>query len=223
MRHIPTKLMTAWNFVKFKLFPTQASALDATSYWESRYRAGGNSGAGSWEKAARYKADIVNHVIKTHNVASVIEFGCGDGNQLSLYQIPSYTGFDVSQAAIDRCSKIFHEDSGKNFFLAEKYADQKASASISIDVIYHIIDDYQFDLYMKNLFNSSTSLVLIYSTNTDLQGAVQAPHVRHRKFSDWIASNAPEWKESEIASTHKDFRNKTSQHDARFFLYLKAN
>src|SRR5215207_6091130 len=53
-------------------------------YWITRYATGGNSGAGSYNKLAEYKAEVLNDFVKRHNVESVIEYGCGDGNQLKL-------------------------------------------------------------------------------------------------------------------------------------------
>ncbi|GAJ08100.1 unnamed protein product, partial [marine sediment metagenome] len=51
-------------------------------YWESRYAGGGTSGAGSYGKPAEFKAQVLNSFVKDNGISSVIEFGCGDGNQL---------------------------------------------------------------------------------------------------------------------------------------------
>lgn len=45
----------------------------------------------------------------------MIEFGCGDGNQLSLLQVPGYTGVDVSRSAVEKCRSKFKDDSTKKF------------------------------------------------------------------------------------------------------------
>ncbi|MHA1216477.1 MAG: hypothetical protein ACTSPX_04045, partial [Candidatus Thorarchaeota archaeon] len=60
-------------------------------------------------------------------------------------------------------------------------------------VIYHLIEDAVFDLYMRRVFGSATRFVVIYSTNTHEQTPTQAPHVRHRRFTDWIADNCRQW------------------------------
>ena len=72
-------------------------------YWESRYRSGGNSGPGSFGELAGFKADVLNAFICSEGIKSVIEFGCGDGHQLSLARYPRYLGIDVSRFAIARC------------------------------------------------------------------------------------------------------------------------
>src|SRR5262249_52775171 len=61
-------------------------------YWDSRYRRGGNSGAGSYGRLAEFKAEAVNRFVRENHILSVVEFGCGDGAQLELAQYPRYTG-----------------------------------------------------------------------------------------------------------------------------------
>ena len=73
-------------------------------YWERRYARGGDSGAGSYGRLAIFKAEFVNSFVRDHGIRSVIEFGCGDGNQLSLAEYPSYFGLDVSRSAVEACA-----------------------------------------------------------------------------------------------------------------------
>ena len=58
-------------------------------YWERRYRLGMTSGPGSAGKLASFKADVLNEFVRDNGVQSVIEFGCGDGTQLTLAKYPS--------------------------------------------------------------------------------------------------------------------------------------
>src|SRR3989339_1402077 len=67
------------------------------SFWEARYRSGGDSGLGSFGRLAQFKADVLNDFVRQAGIASIIEFGCGDGNQLRLAAYPSYVGLDVSR------------------------------------------------------------------------------------------------------------------------------
>src|SRR5438874_1182973 len=120
----------------------------SASYWEQRYRSGGDSGAGSYGRLADFKAEILNRFVASHGVESVIEFGCGDGNQLSLARYPNYIGLDVSASAIQMCKKRFVEDSSKSFFLyhPDCFVDRQgifaSDLSMSIDVIYHLVEDH---------------------------------------------------------------------------------
>ena len=84
------------------------------NYWESRYRDGGTSGSGSFGRLAEFKANVINSFVQNNNIGSVIEFGCGDGNQLSLASYPSYIGLDTSHKAIELCKKRFKEDKSKS-------------------------------------------------------------------------------------------------------------
>lgn len=86
-------------------------------YWEERYASGRNSGAGSYKKLAEFKAEIVNSFVTRHNVTSVIEFGCGDGNQLELANYHRYLGLDVSETVISLCKQRFSSDTSKTFKL----------------------------------------------------------------------------------------------------------
>ncbi|MEX2404364.1 MAG: hypothetical protein WD625_09520, partial [Balneolales bacterium] len=83
-----------------ELFSSFPGSVD---YWERRYNLGGSSGVGSYGELAELKASIINRVIQRGNSKSIIEYGCGDGNQLTLINCPSYIGFDVSEKAITHC------------------------------------------------------------------------------------------------------------------------
>src|SRR6185295_15810324 len=96
----------------------------SAAYWEERYRKGGNSGAGSYAHFAEFKAEVLNAFVAEKSVASVIEFGCGDGNQLSLAKYPRYLGVDVSAAAVAKCRAMFTGDKTKTFATTADYAGQ---------------------------------------------------------------------------------------------------
>jgi hypothetical protein len=165
-------------------------------YWEDRYSAGGDSGRGSYGELAKYKAEVLNRFVTSNHIQSVIEFGCGDGNQLSLATYPNYIGLDVSATAIRTCISAYKNDLSKSFFIYDSMACQDhhhiyhADTALSLDVIYHLIEDDVFHLYMKQLFSSAKRFVVIYAW--DVAGADKV-HVKHRKFSDWIKTHQPSW------------------------------
>jgi hypothetical protein len=88
-------------------------AFDSAAHWEARYAKGGNSGGGSYGHLARYKAAWLNLFVSGHNVKSLIEFGCGDGNNLMFYKVEHYTGFDVSRTILESTAKLFKDDVAK--------------------------------------------------------------------------------------------------------------
>ena len=154
-------------------------------YWENRYKNQGNSGSGSFNNLAQFKARVINNFVNKNNINTVIEWGCGDCNQLSLANYKNYIGYDVSQTAIDICKNKFSNDSSKTFiYMNDDYdKSKKADLALSLDVIYHLLEDNVFDVYMQNLFNSSNKYVCIYSSNID---AGWGFHIKNRKFTDWI-------------------------------------
>lgn len=162
---------------------------NSKNYWEDRYSKGGNSGAGSYDAKALYKAKVLNKIIENNNIENLIEFGCGDGNNLQYYNIPYYTGFDVSETAIKMCIEKYENDLFKSFIYYKpvlfKSGGLKADITISFEVIFHLIEDDVFNNYINNLFNSSSKYVLICSSN-DSNRKDGASHVKHRKFTDSV-------------------------------------
>lgn len=162
-------------------------------YWEDRYKSGGNSGAGSYNRLAKFKAEIINQFVSENKINSVIEWGCGDGNQLLLSNYNEYIGYDVSKEAIDICYRKYEGDKTKKFiWCGEKnfVNEFKADLTLSLDVIYHLVEDEVYRIYMDRLFYSSLKYVCIYSCDFDNNFA---NHVRCRNFTDYIRTNYKKW------------------------------
>jgi SAM-dependent methyltransferase len=175
---------------------------DSAHFWEGSYAQGGTSGHGSYGALAEDKSRYLNDLVREQAVRSVIEFGCGDGNQLSLADYPSYIGLDVSPTAIGLCQRRFSADPTKSFFLYDGacFTDQAgiftAELALSLDVIYHLTENAVFEAYLTHLFAAARRLVVIYSTNMELGGT--APHVRHRRFTPWVEANRPDWSLADV-------------------------
>lgn len=167
-------------------------------YWERRYANGGHSGKGSYGEFAEFKAEILNKFLLNNQINSVIEFGCGDGNQLSLVKYPRYIGVDVSQNALNRCRARFSGDSTKTFLLSSEYKGQTAECALSLDVLFHLVEDEIFADYMRILFSSGSRFVIIYSSNVmphelELRNSQMRKHVRHRYITGYVEEHYPEW------------------------------
>ena len=163
------------------------------AYWRARYEQGGNSGVGSYGVFAEFKAEVLNGFVAERGIATVIEFGSGDGNQLSLATYPRYAGYDVSDAAIAACRARFASDPTRTFAPMSAYAGETAELALSLDVIYHLVEDAVFERYMRTLFAAATKHVAIYASDTD-EDRGDGAHVRHRTFTAWIARELPGWK-----------------------------
>ncbi len=167
---------------------------DSVAYWRRRYAGGGNSGSGSYGKLAEFKAESFNRFVKEHEVSSCIEYGCGDGNQLSLMKVDKYLGLDVSPETISAISAKFNQDSGKRFEVYNpnsfKVSNQyRADLSLSMDVILHLIEEDRYLDYMQNLFDSGARFVGVFNTATDQQPLKMAIHNRFRDHRNWIVEH----------------------------------
>lgn len=212
-------MKTAAITAEFSSVPSFSSA----GYWEARYRRGGRSGAGSYGRLADYKSAFINGFVQSNRIATVLDFGCGDGNLLSLLQLPAYIGVDVSPTAIAGCAGRFAARPNHRFRLFDELASaDRAELTLSIDVIYHLIEERVFDSYLTELFTRAERFVLIYASNTD-QPWPQG-HVRHRRFTDPIACNYPDWRL--VAHLPNPHPYAAEQPDttsfADFFVYAKA-
>lgn len=174
-----------------RLWPSKFSS---SKYWEQRYRQGGNSGSGSYDLLSEFKAGFINDFVRDNEVQSVVEFGCGDGNQLNLFKLPSYLGLDVSRTAIKNCQKLYEADPSRSF---ELYQPQSFEARVqfelglSLDVLYHLIEDDVYFTYLDHLTASSAKWIIIYSC--DHSSDKHPPHVRPRNFSKDFSERYPQW------------------------------
>lgn len=174
-----------------RIFPGTAA------YWEQRYASGGTSGAGSYGRLADFKAAFLNDFVRSHAVETVIEVGCGDGNQLSLSDYPRYLGLDISKSAIDLCIHRFSDDFRKSFMLFDpsSFMDRagfmRADAVLSLDVLFHLVEPKVFDAYMRAIFDMADRFVVIYASDISLP---RAGHEHRRPFSEWISVRKPEWR-----------------------------
>ena len=195
----------------------------SAEYWRRRYRRGETSGPGSYGRLAEFKAEVLNGLMADWRVGTVMEFGCGDGEQLRLGRYPSYIGFDVSAEAIARCASIFSDDPTKTFRLMDEYAGETADCCLSLDVIFHLVEEEVFVAYMERLFDAARKYVVIYSSNTDSQLNVTWWHIKHRRFSDWVERNRPDWVLTRHIPNRYPFAGDwEKQSFADFYLYKKV-
>jgi SAM-dependent methyltransferase len=170
----------------------------SSSYWEKRYRKGGSSGSGSFGRLAEFKAKTLNDYVERNNIQSVVEFGCGDGAQLFLARYPRYVGVDIAGGSISTCRQRFRGDDSKRFYLASELPSDlgRFDLVLSLDVIYHLVEDEVYFAYMRSLFAHARRAVAFYSSNS--MSPSDAPHVRHRLFTRWIKVNEPQWRQTQF-------------------------
>lgn len=192
-------------------------------YWEDRYRSGRSSGSGSYGRLAKFKADFLNNFVAANDIHSVVEFGCGDGAQLALAEYPDYVGFDVSPLALEICRKKFRTEGRYRFFHTDVSLEEEGifDLAISLDVIYHLVEDDVFHDYMYRLFQSSHRWVVIYAYNFEKPAGPR--HERGREFLSWCENNARAWDLQQIVKNAYPYdpNNKGRTSHADFYVFKK--
>lgn len=205
-------------------------------YWDRRYREGRTSGAGSEGDEGAYKAQYLTDFTHQHNITSVLDWGCGDGQVLGLVRFPegiNYVGVDVSPTIVQQMNEKFV--SPYTFLTATEFLKNvarlrenlqsstphevskfplKFTLALSMDVLFHLPNDEDYRDYLDCLFGSATDFVMIYSTN--YAGGRTARHVYRREFTPDIAERFPEWKLTTVESPLREGL-------ASFFVYEKVS
>lgn len=204
----------------------QANTLSSARYWNLRYRTGGDSGSGSFGDLATHKADFLNSFVKTHAIESVLELGCGDGNQLAHYTFPRYIGLDVSPYAIRKCVTRFGADRTKTFIavspsdIHDPLGVLRADLAISIDVVYHLVEDEIFTDHLRLLFTAASKWAIVYSSNFEPEHWTFR-HVRHREFLPVVQSAFPGWVYDKTLTEGKYSQPFPGSH-AQFFVFRRT-
>jgi SAM-dependent methyltransferase len=156
--------------------------LTTAEYWQWRYTSFRGSGAGNYGLEGKYKTRIVNEALREHGVTSVLDVGCGDGTAAARLDVQGYVGYDPSPAAVERCRILLPDRQ-----LTTTVPSETFDATLSLDVIYHLVDDAGYAAYLDILFGRARRVVIVYGTH---QVGVGPAHVRHRL---WLADVPPEW------------------------------
>jgi SAM-dependent methyltransferase len=194
----------------------QRSFPGSERHWQRHYDHGGNSGPGSYGDFAEYKARLVNQAIAENEIRSIIELGCGDGNQLSYLNIKEYIGLDVSKVAIELCCHRYAGDPTRSFIWYDPRYFQdplhfvSADCAMSLDVIFHLIEHHVFARYIRNLFDCGRRFVIIYGLDRDENQRGHAS-VRYRRYSEHISRNIHDFRIAKHVPAHEKYGD--------FFLY----
>lgn len=191
MSKMMEKIRAAGIAIRSKVSNSLKPFPGSEAYWNQRYDRGGDSGAGSYHELAEFKAEVINGFVRDNRIETIIEFGCGDGNQLKLAQYPSFVGYEISARALGLCREIFRHDKSKRFGHMNEYEGETAQLALSLDVLYHLVEDDIYGAYMERLFDASERFVIIYSSDYD---APQSFHEKRRRFTDWVGENRAGWK-----------------------------
>ncbi|WP_440115533.1 class I SAM-dependent methyltransferase [Paenibacillus sp. QZ-Y1] len=174
---------------------------DYKGYWEQTYRSGETSGRGSYGVLAEFKAEVVNGLIQRESISSVIEFGCGDGNQLQYMNYGEYLGMDVAASSVRLCASKFANDASKSFMLYTpglwiNRGFLKADLTVCLDVLYHITDETDFRNTLYDILHTSAEWVVLY-TRLKENGNPGIDTIQDRNLFDYLL-DYPDFKVQEI-------------------------
>ena len=171
-----------------------------------------------------FKAEIINGFMEENAAQSVIEFGCGDGNQLSLMAYPRYLGLDVAPGAIELCSHRFRDDFTKSFILLDPKHFKpglglSADLTLSLDVIFHLVELETYETHLRQLFATSNKWVIIYGYDSDV--FFPEPYSYPRRFTKWIDINIPNWKLLKVIKNKFPLGSSGESSWSDFYVYEK--
>lgn len=144
-------------------------------YWNSRYKNGGDSGYGSYDEQLGKKLKWLSDL----NITSISELGCGDFNfgkaLLYMYPTAAYMGSDISSVMVTQLQK----DYPKISFTTDNQDLQQADLVLCIDVLFHILEDDEYEKTLDIIENIQTKYLAITAYEYDQDVSA---HVKIRKF-----------------------------------------
>lgn len=196
---------------------------NSKKYWEERYLNGGNSGQGSYGNLRDFKSKIINNLIQKYKLKSSIELGCGDGNQLSDFNFKKYIGLDVSETIIKKCENLYEDKKNISFFNYNDYTtDDKFDCSLSLDVLYHLIEDDVYEEYLDKLFSFSNKMVIIYSFSKRAENVRFNNHVKYRNVDEVVKKYSHNWNLIEhIVNDYPSYSADGEGSLSDFYIFLK--
>jgi hypothetical protein len=126
------------------------------------------------------------------------------------------------------CKNKFENDMSNRFSLydSKSFIDNhgifRAELGISLDVIYHLTENEVYQKYTEHLFSSSEEYVISHSANTDEEHDT-GDHVRDRKFTDWVKSNATGWELAERIDNEYSYDPSDPENTAWSDFYIFTN
>ena len=188
---------------------------NSAKYWEDRYFYGGNSGKGSYFENAAEKADYLNAKINQYNIDTIVDIGCGDGNNLKLFESRNYYGFDVSRTIIDYNKKLYDQDKNKKFILIDdnfekilmdvrNRKDTKNLMCVSFDVIGHLVEDNVYRDHLENFSSLNPDYLIISCYDGDVEYDLSMAHIKQRNYSKDLIDKG--WKLVDVHPTNKELK-----------------
>lgn len=130
------------------------------NYWDARYLSGNNSGDGSFGKLRDWKHEIM---IKFDKCDDIIDVGCANLEFWDGFKLPDkYIGIDISNESIKK-NKLNYPNHSFIRANASEFLGLSAKTVICFDVLFHILDDIEYDRIISNICRYSQHNIFIYT------------------------------------------------------------
>jgi hypothetical protein len=95
---------------------------------------------------------------------------------------------------------------------------------LSLDVIYHLVEQPVFESHIRRAFSSARRVVVLYTSDGPPMTRQRWPaHIRHRKVTDAVARLAPDWSLSaRLPNPRPYIPDDLATTFAEFFIYEPA-
>lgn len=159
-------------------------------YWDNRYKRLNNNDKVLWGSGLGSVGDAVTKrisMLEKHcpNVESILDVGCGDMNVgfdiMELYPNAKYKGLDSSKYLIDCLKKQYPYEEFEH--VENSTFDYPSDLVICFDVLYHIMDDKEYDRMLESLKKSWNKYLVIITENIDIVEDANSDYIKHRVFN----------------------------------------
>jgi hypothetical protein len=150
-------------------------------FWDSRYSIGGTSGSGSIGTHREWKWNQISEYVDITK-KEIIDVGCGDLSFWESRTCKSYTGIDFSETIIrqNQQSRPYWTFMIGN---ASDTLDLSGQVVFCFDMLFHVMDDSEYELILQNLAKWTTEWLIVYTwwqspfgeKNTDYQYQIFRP------------------------------------------------
>ena len=157
-------------------------------FWDSWYRKGRSSGAGSSGDERKLKIEFIKE--NCADVKSILDIGCGDfqvGKEIcEIFPEAKYVGLDISENRIERnCSK-FKQYRFEKMSDYSSVSEFDAELILCIDVLFHQLDDSSYQELLQVLKTSSWKYLVLTEYDDAMITVYNGTDLKHRHFEPTV-------------------------------------
>lgn len=168
-------------------------------------------------RVARFRSNFLNRLIRLNEVASLIQFGCGDGRLARRLKVGVYIGVDVADILPSLDRQFTLGGARRDFFTARSLpADAEADLALSLDAINRLAGDGAFNAYLRALFGAARRYVVIHGSD---RRAAWSDGPTAKPFTTHIARYFPAWR----LAAHVPSPFPPAADAGEFFIYTREN